>query len=627
MDLDPSPTHSGRKRRAHKRSRKGCLTCKQRHIRCDELKPVCTNCLTRGGDCGYPAEPAGPPGPGIGVVEQQQQQRMTPFVPVPSSPADPFDSLPIKMPHKSLELFHHFTHFRIFTRTAVPKNPDSQCVGIAFSSPGTFRACLIMSALHYSWISGPQALQTGEMEETYLLHKLEAMRLVNEQLADPVLCTSDGCLSLIAALALAESGMGNPHAAQAHLNGLFTLLNLRRPEEWQHRFYGMLQRVILMAGSFIASISSSSSSSSPSTSSSHTTRVKNRLLSTAAAGLATRLSPFYLSTTPGMEACKADAEGEVLLNALSRLTAICYPNTRRNKEDIHAYDANATRTLLGDTEAYIDSLLFKPFAPSEKRLISSSPTVVKGRRKRDAYDDDATYRSSTSRAWATGAWLYLHFVLRSLREQYPEQVEKKVDAHLLRLLLDTLKGDVQGTEEEAVRAGGTYSVELWGWKVIVGAYVLQMLSQPDEDERNIGVYVEGELEGGVDERDIEMEGIVHEYQESLEGSDSSSDEENELAFPETEAEYIGNMKEWFNGKMSVWIYTAKLEDWQAARHMLRRIVWPNEDSSFEGDAVLEQMWWNARAGAYNMPESSEEGGYETQGSSSALVDPLLWGQI
>lgn len=42
MDLapDPSPARPGRKRRSHKRSRNGCLTCKQRHIRCDELKPI-----------------------------------------------------------------------------------------------------------------------------------------------------------------------------------------------------------------------------------------------------------------------------------------------------------------------------------------------------------------------------------------------------------------------------------------------------------------------------------------------------------------------------------------------------------------------------------------------------------
>ena len=42
------------------------------------------------------------------------------------------------------------------------------------------------------------------MEETYLYHKLEAMRIVNEQIADPAQSTSDGCLSLIAALALVE---------------------------------------------------------------------------------------------------------------------------------------------------------------------------------------------------------------------------------------------------------------------------------------------------------------------------------------------------------------------------------------------------------------------------------------
>ena len=53
-------------------------------------------------------------------------------------------------------------------------------------------------------LSGPGSLQSTDMEETYLYHKLEAMRLVNEQIADPVQSTSDGCLSLIAALAMVE---------------------------------------------------------------------------------------------------------------------------------------------------------------------------------------------------------------------------------------------------------------------------------------------------------------------------------------------------------------------------------------------------------------------------------------
>jgi len=43
-----------------------------------------------------------------------------------------------------------------------------------------------------------------DMEETFLYHKLEAMRLVNEQIGDPAQSTSDGCLSMIAALALVE---------------------------------------------------------------------------------------------------------------------------------------------------------------------------------------------------------------------------------------------------------------------------------------------------------------------------------------------------------------------------------------------------------------------------------------
>lgn len=118
-----SSSHPARKRRPHKRSRHGCLTCKQRHIRCDELKPVCTNCLTRGGECGYAAEGA------RGASDSPSSAAATmqpPLVAYLSSPADPFDTLPIKMPYRSLELFNHFANYRIFSRTAVPKSASSQ---------------------------------------------------------------------------------------------------------------------------------------------------------------------------------------------------------------------------------------------------------------------------------------------------------------------------------------------------------------------------------------------------------------------------------------------------------------------------------------------------------------------
>lgn len=42
-----------RKRRHHHRSRHGCFSCKQKHMRCDEEKPFCRNCLKSGSTCGY----------------------------------------------------------------------------------------------------------------------------------------------------------------------------------------------------------------------------------------------------------------------------------------------------------------------------------------------------------------------------------------------------------------------------------------------------------------------------------------------------------------------------------------------------------------------------------------------
>ncbi|KAL4899456.1 hypothetical protein BDW74DRAFT_183710 [Aspergillus multicolor] len=44
-----APSKKGRK--FHHKSRYGCLPCKQRRIKCDEVKPTCGNCAQRGIDC------------------------------------------------------------------------------------------------------------------------------------------------------------------------------------------------------------------------------------------------------------------------------------------------------------------------------------------------------------------------------------------------------------------------------------------------------------------------------------------------------------------------------------------------------------------------------------------------
>ncbi|PIG82994.1 hypothetical protein AARAC_007387 [Aspergillus arachidicola] len=49
-----------RRRARHLKSRKGCYTCKQRRVKCDEVRPVCGACSFRGESCSFP-----PPAPSI----------------------------------------------------------------------------------------------------------------------------------------------------------------------------------------------------------------------------------------------------------------------------------------------------------------------------------------------------------------------------------------------------------------------------------------------------------------------------------------------------------------------------------------------------------------------------------
>lgn len=49
--LPPNLTRS-----VHKKSRNGCYSCKARRLKCDECKPCCGNCFTKGTQCSFPAD-------------------------------------------------------------------------------------------------------------------------------------------------------------------------------------------------------------------------------------------------------------------------------------------------------------------------------------------------------------------------------------------------------------------------------------------------------------------------------------------------------------------------------------------------------------------------------------------
>jgi hypothetical protein len=50
---------SNRQRRAHKKSRRGCSSCKLRRVKCDERRPACHRCKDFGVGCSYDGKISG----------------------------------------------------------------------------------------------------------------------------------------------------------------------------------------------------------------------------------------------------------------------------------------------------------------------------------------------------------------------------------------------------------------------------------------------------------------------------------------------------------------------------------------------------------------------------------------
>lgn len=70
----------------------------------------------------------------------------------------------------------------------------------ALSNPACLHVALLMTAIKFTW-------DTGSMErikKSFLHHKLEAIKFVNEQLQNPRIAATDCTIASIAALALAE---------------------------------------------------------------------------------------------------------------------------------------------------------------------------------------------------------------------------------------------------------------------------------------------------------------------------------------------------------------------------------------------------------------------------------------
>ncbi|KAM5354122.1 hypothetical protein ACJ41O_000772 [Fusarium nematophilum] len=149
-------------RRGHSKSRLGCFNCKRRRVKCDERQPGCARCARLGLRCQYP--PLG-------------------YQALPESPAP-------RAPLTSLALDDLRFHYQFLTVAypSLPLRGDqiwSQCAAMTHCYDFLAHAALGLGASHLS--------QNGNVNYAAqaLQHRVTAMQLINQQLAD----TSDRSLA------------------------------------------------------------------------------------------------------------------------------------------------------------------------------------------------------------------------------------------------------------------------------------------------------------------------------------------------------------------------------------------------------------------------------------------------
>ncbi|KAK4104777.1 hypothetical protein N658DRAFT_188789 [Parathielavia hyrcaniae] len=195
----------GPPRRSHTKSRKGCETCKRRHIRCDENFPQCRNCTKHKIRCPYndvpaPDDRAGSPDkpdlmwtPEIeATIEQWRRTGVFPFPSLGIYPAPAPELLTLE----DLRLIHHvasISHqmqeldtndFTLWTRQ-IPT-----IISIGATHRYVLHALLAFSAMHLAYLTGCPAVGNMAYE-----HRGIALKGLQEAISTFSRGTSDAILA------------------------------------------------------------------------------------------------------------------------------------------------------------------------------------------------------------------------------------------------------------------------------------------------------------------------------------------------------------------------------------------------------------------------------------------------
>ncbi|KAL4770726.1 hypothetical protein BDW60DRAFT_208820 [Aspergillus nidulans var. acristatus] len=165
-----------RSRRTHRKSRLGCGNCKKRRVKCDEKKPMCTNCVQHSIDCDFRLSASRSPSEGtippqtqrfkfreskyqsqISPLQEQSKPNYRSFgVQCDSAPTIDFKGGPgegISLP--DLYLFHHFTTstYRTFAGEAAHPVWQVHVPQWGFAFPSIMHLLFTLSALHLAFMN------------------------------------------------------------------------------------------------------------------------------------------------------------------------------------------------------------------------------------------------------------------------------------------------------------------------------------------------------------------------------------------------------------------------------------------------------------------------------------------
>ncbi|KAL7904153.1 hypothetical protein GGI35DRAFT_464027 [Trichoderma velutinum] len=228
------------------RRRTGCLECRKRHVRCDEVQPICGNCSRSRVRrvCNYTLTIPLRDRRAVDKARRPWEQLVfmtTTHAAKHSEEAfiqgamgvimhgvpDPFHCLSIEMPLQSKELFHYFCHID-HSMNAISQDAKTCSFKSMMNDPHALRLTLMIAALHFEWTTG--SMQS--FESTFLFHKVELIHMVNKWITkrQPELMTC--IISQIASLCFIELCLGHVFSAKAHLGGMLNLLKERK-RHWQ----------------------------------------------------------------------------------------------------------------------------------------------------------------------------------------------------------------------------------------------------------------------------------------------------------------------------------------------------------------------------------------------------------